>query len=338
MRRLSRAAVAALLSLLGARAEAQPDPTLNAVRARDAVVCGVGGQTPGFAAPDSGGTLRGLEVDSCRAIAAAVLGDPDKARFRLLLPALRLSALQSGEVDVLFANTTWTLGREANLGAQWASITFFDGQAFLVRRALGVASAAQLDGATICMLSGGTSELNVTDWFRARNLRFAPVLIENGAELRTAFLAGRCDAMTNDSSALASFRSTLGDRREDYVLLPEIISNEPLGAAVRKGDGKWFDIVRWTHYALVTAEALGVTRDTLDAARRSTNPSVQRLLGVSGGLGGQLGLHDDWAARALRATGNFGEIWERHVTPLGVTRGPNRIWTEGGLQYAPPMR
>ena len=319
-------------------AHAQNASRLDAVRARGYVTCGVAQASPGFANPDSTGVMRGLDADSCRALAAAVLGDPARVRFVPLLAINRLVALQTGEVDVLWAQTTWTLGREAGQGLEWASITFYDGEGFMVPRASGVTGAAGLDGATVCMIAGGTAEPSLADWFGHRGIHYTPVLIESGAEARTAFLAGRCDAYTIDMSALASFRFSLGDRAKDYVILPEIISNEPLGAAVAKGDPRWFDAVRWTHFALVAAEALGVTQANVSGLDASANPEIRRLLGRDGDLGPNLLLSKTWAMDAVRAVGNWGEMWERNIAPLGVERGRNRIWTEGGLQFAPPFR
>jgi general L-amino acid transport system substrate-binding protein len=317
---------------------AQPAPdTIAAIRARGAIACGVTPNTVGFASPDSRGVWRDLDADYCRAIAAALFGDAERVRFTPLTAPTRFTALQSGEVDVLIRTTTWTLGREAQLGLAFAAVNFYDGNGFMVRRDAGVTSARQLDGATVCLQSGSTTELNVADWFRANRLRLQPVLFENVEEIRAAFAAGRCDAYSSDVSTLAAFRAGTATP-ERYVLLPEIISKEPLGPSVRKGDWKWFDLVRWVHFALVTAEELGITSQNIDSFRDSSNPDVQRFMGRTGDLGRMLGVDNEWAVRVVRQVGNFAELWERSITPLGLPRGVNELWTRGGLQYAPPMR
>ncbi len=321
-----------------AQAKAQPAAdTLAAIRARGQVVCGVSVNTIGFAVPDARGVFRGLDVDACRAVAAAILGDASKVRFVPTTTQVRFTALQSGEVDLLVRNTTWSLGREAQLGLAFASINFYDGQGFMVRKSAGVASARQLDGATICVQPGTTTELNLADYFRSHNMRFTPVVIEQVEEIRAAFVSGRCDAYTNDASSLASFRASQGNSG-DFVLLPEIISKEPLGAVVRKGDWRFFDIVRWSHFAMVAAEELGITSENIDSFMASPNPDIQRLLGRTGEFGRAMGVENDWAVRIIRQVGNLGEVWERNITPLGIPRGINGLWTKGGLQYAPPIR
>ena len=341
--------LAAALALLGlaapalAQAPAAPAAapaadTVAAIRARGHVLCGVTPNTIGFAAPDSRGVFRGLDADYCRAVAAALLGDAERVRFVPLSAQVRFTALQSGEIDLLVRATTWTLSREAQLGLMFAGVNYYDGNGFMVRRSLGVTSARQLDGASVCLQAGSTTELNVADWFRANRLRLAPVLFDNIEEIRGAFIAGRCDAYSSDTSTLAAFRAAQGAAGEQYILLPEVISKEPLGPVVRKGDLKWFDIVRWTHFALLTAEELGITQANIDSFAASTNPEVQRFMGRTGDLGRMLGVENDWAVRVIRAVGNFGEMWERHVTPLGTPRAVNNLWTNGGLQYAPPMR
>ncbi len=320
-----------------ARAEGSGSATLDAARARGQLVCGVSGDIAGFALPDSKGVMRGLDADSCRAIAAAVFGDPSKVKFVNLTTQNRFTALQSGEVDVLIRSTTWTLGREANLGALFAGINYYDGTGFLVKKAAGVKSAKELDGATICVQPGTSTELAIADYFRRNNMKFTPLLIENRPELESAFLQGRCDTYSTDSSALATFRATQPNK-DDFVLLPEIISKEPLGYMVRKGDDKWFDIVRWTYFAELTAEELGVNSGNVDQQLTSTAPDVRRLLGLEGDLGKAMGLDDKWAYNVIKQVGNFGEIWDRNIAVLGVPRGINNLWTKGGLQYAPPMR
>ena len=335
MRALLLAAALAAIAAGSARAEA----TIDVVRARGTLVCGVSPTSPGFAMPGSDGIWRGIEADECSAIAAAVFGDPARFRLAALLAVNRLTALQTGEVDVLFANTTLTLGREAGQGVEFAAIYFYDGQGFMVPTASGIKTVAGLDGATICMLSGGTAESNVADWFRIHGLHYTPVLFESPPELRNAFVAGRCDSWSQDASSLAGFRSTLGARATDFAVLPEIVSNEPLAAGVRKGDDRWLDVVRWTHHALVAAEAFGITKANVDELRQtSRNPAVRRLLGIEGDLGPALGLGKDWAYLGIRAVGNYGEAWDRAFVPLGLTRGANNVWTKGGLMFAPPLR
>ncbi|PHK94735.1 amino acid ABC transporter substrate-binding protein [Pseudoroseomonas rhizosphaerae] len=329
-------AISALFGAAPAQAQASAD-TLAAIRARGALICGVTGTTAGFSLPDSQGVMRGLDADSCRAVAAAIFGDANKIRFVNTTSQNRFTALQSGELDVLIRNTTWTLSREASLGFEFASVNFYDGQGFMVKKSLGVDSALKLDGATVCVQPGTTTELNLADYFRANAMKFTPVVIESIEEIRTAFNSGRCDAYTNDASSLAAFRATQTSPA-DYLLLPEIISKEPLGAVVRKGDWKFFDIVRWAHFAQVTAEELGMTSQNLQSFTDSNNPDVQRFMGRSGDLGKMLGLQPDWAVKIVQQVGNFGEMWERNITPLGVQRGINNLWTKGGLQYAPPMR
>jgi general L-amino acid transport system substrate-binding protein len=331
---------AALLATLGSGAAyAQPAAdTVATIRSRGAVICGVAPSTAGFSIPDSRGEWRGLDVDMCRAVASAILGDATRVRFVPASTQQRFTMLQSGEIDLLVRSTTWTLGREASLGLAFASINFYDGQGFMVRRDANITSARQLDGATVCVQPGTTTELNAADYFRTHRMRFTPVIIDNIEELRSAFISGRCDVFTNDASSLASFRASQGPNAERYLLLPEIISKEPLGAVVRKGDWRFFDIVRWVHFAQVTAEELGITSQNVARFADSSNPEVQRFMGRSGDLGRQLGLDNDWAPRIVTQVGNFEEVWERNITPLGVQRGINNLWTRGGLQYAPPMR
>ncbi|WP_338662418.1 amino acid ABC transporter substrate-binding protein [Pararoseomonas sp. SCSIO 73927] len=312
-------------------------PTLDAVRARRLLLCGVSGESPGFSLPDSRGEMRGLDADTCRAVAAAALGDAGLVRFVPLSPQARFTALQSGEVDLLVRNTSWTLSREASLGLTMAWVNFHDGTAFVVKSDAGVTSAKALDGATVCLLQGTTTELDVAAYFRANGLRFTPVLFGGVAETGAAFLAGRCDAWANDASYLGAFRATQPDK--GLVILPERISSEPVGAMVRKGDDRWFDLVRWTGAALVAAEEAGVTSANAAEQRRSTaDPSVQRLLGTQGDLGVALGVDNAWAFNLISQVGNYGEMWERSLAPLGIERGANRLASQGGLMYAPPMR
>jgi general L-amino acid transport system substrate-binding protein len=329
---------ATVLAGLGtAHAQGSGSATLDAVRSRGQLSCGVAGGVPGFSLLDSQGVMRGLDADSCRAVAAAALGDASKVKFVNLTTENRFTALQSGEIDVLIRSTTWTLGREANLGALFAGVNYYDGTGFLVKKSAGVKSVKEMDGATICVQPGTSTELAISDYFRNNNLKFTPVLIEDRAEIERAFISGRCDAYSTDSSALATFRATQTNK-DDYVLLPEIISKEPLAYMVRKGDDKWFDVVRWSFFAQLTAEEEGVTQKNVDQMVSSTNPDIRRLLGVEGDMGKALGLDNKWAYNIVKQVGNYGEIWDRNITVLGVPRGINNLWNKGGIQYAPPIR
>lgn len=329
---------AALLAPGAARAEGSGSPTLDAVRARSQLLCGVAGNVAGFSLADSQGVIRGLDADGCRALAAAVLGDAAKVKFVPTTTQNRFTALQSGEVDVLIRETTWTLGREASLGLEFAGVNFYDGTGFLVKKSAGVNSAKQLDGATVCVQPGTSTELAIADFFRVNNMKFTPIEIQDLQELRSAFLSGRCDVYSTDSSALATFRAGLGAGAAEFVLLPEIISKEPLGPMVRKGDDRWLDIVRWTLYAQVTAEEAGVASTNVDSFASTADPAIRRLLGLEGDLGKALGIDNKWAYSAIKQVGNYGEMWARDMAPLGVPRGLNNPWTKGGLMYAPPIR
>lgn len=336
-------AMLAGLAVAGAALAAAPalaGPTLDAVKARGALACGVNTGLAGFGKPDGQGVWRGLDIDICKAIAAAVLGDAEKVRYTPLSAQQRFTALQAGEVDVLSRNTTWTLSRDGQ-AMDFAPVTYYDGQGFMVKRTLGVTSAKQLDGATICVQPGTTTELNLADWFRANGLTFTPVVIESFDELNKAFFAERCDALTTDASGLAGVRASVASNPDDYAILPELISKEPLAPAVRHGDDQWFDIVKWTVYALIEAEEMGITSANVDEQRNSPDPRVQRLLGRQAGVAAGLGLDDEWAYRMIKAVGNYGEIFERNVGkggPLKLDRGLNALWTNGGLMYAPPVR
>ena len=328
---------AALLSAVPALAQPTGSATLDAVRARGMVLCGVAGAVPGFSLPDSTGVMRGLDADSCRNVAAAALGDATKIKFVPLTTTNRFTALQSGEVDLLSRSTTWTLGREANLGLLFAGINYYDGTGFLVKKALGVKSAKEMDGATICVQPGTSTELAISDYYRDNKMKFKPILIADLAEIQSAFIAGRCDSYSTDLSALATFRATQTNK-DDYLLLPDVISKEPLGYVVRKGDDKWFDVVRWTYFATVTAEELGLSSKNIDSFAATTIPETRRFLGLEGDLGKSLGLDAKWAYNIVKQVGNFGETWDRNITVLGVPRGINALWNKGGLHYAPPMR
>jgi general L-amino acid transport system substrate-binding protein len=321
-----------------AAAQGSGSPTLDAIKGRGQLICGTAADTAGFSLPDSKGVMQGIDAEVCRAISAAIFGDPNKVKFSPLTTQNRFTALQSGEVDLLARETTWTLGRQASLGFEFSPTYFYDGTGFLVKKSAGVKSAKELDGATICVQPGTSTELAIADYFRANNLKFTPVEIEQLQQIQAAFLSGRCDAYSTDSSALAGFRYTQGDHAADYVLLPEIISKEPLAPAVRKGDDKWFDIVSWVEYAQMTAEEDGVTSKNVDSFASSTNPDIRRLLGMDGDLGKALGLDNKWAYNVIKMVGNTAEVWDKTITPLGVPRGINALWNKGGLMYAPPMR
>ncbi len=334
------AALMVLACVAGGAAHAQGSgsATLDAAKARGQVLCGIAGTVPGFSLPDSQGVMRGLDADTCRAVTVAALGDVSKVRFVPTTTQNRFTALQSGEVDLLSRSTTWTLGREGNLGLEFAWVNYYDGTGFLVKTASGVKAAKDMDGATVCVAPGSTTELAVADYFRLHNMKFTPILIQDLTELQGAFLSGRCDAYSTDASALATFRFTQGDKASDLLLLPDIISKEPLGVMVRKGDDKWFDLVRWTFAAMITAEEKGISSQNIDTFMDSKDPDIRRLLGLEGEMGKALGLDTKWAYNVIKAVGNIGEMWDRDITPMGVPRGINNIWTKGGLQYAPPIR
>jgi general L-amino acid transport system substrate-binding protein len=315
--------------------------TLDSVMDRGAVRCGVSGSLAGFSIPDSKGVMQGLDADVCRAVAAAVLGDADAVEFVPLSAQQRFTALQSGEIDLLSRNTTWTLTRDTALGLNFTNVTFYDGQGFMVRTDLGVSSASELDGAAICVQTGTTTEKNLTDYFRATGMTFDPVVFEGFEESVTAFVAGRCDVYTTDASGLASIRVSNVENPDDYVILPDIISKEPLGPVTRNDDDEWFDVVKWTVNALLNAEEMGISSVNVDDMLTSDDPSIQRLLGVAPGMGESMKINEEWAYNAIKQVGNYSEIFERHVgadTPLGFQRGVNALWTNGGLMYAPPIR
>jgi len=314
--------------------------TLDAVKEKGFVQCGVNTGLPGFSNADDSGNWTGLDVDLCRAVAAAVLGEASKTRFTPLTAKERLTALQSGEIDLLSRNTTWTLTRDSALGLHFAGVSYYDGQGFLINKSLGVKSAEELNGASICVLAGTTTELNVADYFRTNGMEYRPVVFDTGDLTIKAFEAGRCDVLTSDQSQLYGLRIKLAKPGE-AVVLPEVISKEPLGPVVRQGDDNWFNIVRWTLFALVNAEELGVTSANVDEMKSSANPGVRRLLGVEGDKGKDLGLSNDWVYAIVKQVGNYGEVFERNVgaqTPLKIERGLNALWNQGGLQYAPPIR
>ncbi|NBB97065.1 MAG: transporter substrate-binding domain-containing protein [Alphaproteobacteria bacterium] len=325
-------------ALLAGAAGAQ---TLEAVQSNGELSCGVSTGLAGFSAPDANGVWQGFDVAVCRAVAAAVLGDPMAVSFVSTTGQTRFSALASGEIDMLSRNTTWTLSRDVDLGNTFAGINYYDGQGFMVNRELGVGSAMELSGATVCIQTGTTTELNLADFFRVNGMEYEPVPIETNAEAQQQYLAGACDVYTTDASGLAATRASFPEPG-NHAILPEIISKEPLGPAVRQGDDQWADIVRWTLNALIAAEELGVTSANIEELAAGTdNPEINRLLGSEGDLGGMLGLDSDWAVRAISAAGNYGEIFASTIgeqTPIGLARGLNAQWTQGGLLYAPPFR
>lgn len=330
-------ALAAAVGLLAGSAHAD---TLADVKAKGFIQCGVAPSTPGFAAADSSNNWAGLDVDYCRAIAAAIFNDPSAVRYTPLSSTERFTALSAGEVDLLSRTTTWTMSRDTQLGIKFAGTTYYDGQGFMVHKDLGVASVKDLGGATVCIEKGTTTELNAADYFAANSLEYNPVTFEAEDETVKAFLDGRCDVFTTDSSALAGERATF-PVPADFIILPEIISKEPLALVVRQGDDTWFNIVRWTYYATLEAEELGVSSANVDEMLGSDNPSIKRLLGVEGDFGTPLGLTKDWAYQIIKQVGNYSEIFEKNVgpnSPLGLPRGLNALWKDGGLQYSPPIR
>jgi len=314
--------------------------TLADVKAKGFIQAGVNGDVFGFGKPDEKGVWKGLDVDTARAIAAAVFGDADKVKYTPLTAKTRFTALQSGEVDVLTRNATRTLGRETALGLDFVQVNYYDGQGFLISKKLGVKSALELDGATVCVLPGTTTEMNVADYFRRNNMKMNPVVIENTAELAKTFFAGRCDCLTSDASQLAGTRA-VAPNPDDYIILPEIISKEPLAPAVRHGDDQWKDIVNFSVLAMINAEELGITSKNVDEMLKNTDPKIKRFLGVSPGNGKALGLDEKFAYNIIKQVGNYGEVFERNVgvnTSLGIERGLNALWTDGGLMYSPPFK
>ena len=315
--------------------------TVDDVKARGELNCGVSSGLAGFSNPDANGVWTGFDVAVCRAVAAAVLGDPMKVKFVPTTGQTRFTALASGEIDMLARNTTWTFSRDADLKFTFVGVNYYDGQGFMIRKDMGVSSAKELDGATVCIQTGTTTELNLADYFKVNGMSYEPVPIETNAEAQQQYLAGACDVYTTDASGLAATRATFADP-ENHILLPEIISKEPLGPLVRHGDDQWADIARWTLNALIAAEEYGVTSANIEELAKGTqNPEINRLLGTEGDLGAMIGLDKDWAKRAIMAGGNYGEIFAAHIgesTPIGLARGLNAQWTQGGLIYAPPFR
>ena len=314
--------------------------TLKTVQDRGALVCGVSQGLPGFSTPDDRGNWTGLDVDFCRALAAAIFNDPSKVKFSPLSAKDRFTALQTGEIDVLSRNSTWTMLRDTQLGLNFAGVNYYDGQGFMVRKALKVNSALELNGASVCTQTGTTTELNVADYFRANKMKYEVIAFATADETIKAYDAGRCDVFTSDVSQLYAQRLKLTNP-DDQTILPEVISKEPLGPVVRQGDDQWFNIVKWTLFAMINAEELGVSSKTIDEAMKSTKPDVRRLVGAEGSFGEKIGLTKDWAARIIKHVGNYGESFERNVgsgSKLNINRGLNKLWSKGGIQYAPPIR
>jgi general L-amino acid transport system substrate-binding protein len=339
---MKKAIMYAALGVVALGAGAASAGTLDDVKAKGFVQCGVNTGLAGFGAPNDKGEWSGFDVDYCRAIAAAIFGDATKVKYTPTTAKERFTALQSGEVDLLARNTTWTISRDTALGFDFRPVNYYDGQGFMVKKSLNVKSALELSGASVCVQSGTTTELNLADYFKANKMEYNPVVFEKLEEVNAAYDAGRCDAYTTDQSGLYSIRLTL-TAPDDHVILPEIISKEPLGLAVRQGDDQWFDVVSWVHYALVTAEEFGITQANVEEMKSSENPDIKRFLGMEADskIGADLGLDADWAVKIIKATGNYGEIFDRNIgegSPLKIARGLNALWSKGGLQYSPPIR
>ena len=334
------ASVVALATVALAASSAQAASTLENVKAKGLLTCGSNTGLAGFGLPDDKGQWTGLDVDFCRAVAATIFNDPTKVKFVPLSAKDRFTALQTGEIDVLARNGTWTQSREAALNLLFAGVNYYDGQGFMVRKKLNISSALELAGASICVQQGTTTELNVADYFRANNMKYEGVVFAGSDETLKAYDSGRCDAFTTDASGLYAERVKLGNP-DEHVVLPEIISKEPLGPAVRQGDDQWFNLIKWTHFAMLNAEELGVTKANVDEKLKSANPEIKRLLGAEGKFGEGLGLSNDWAYRIIKHVGNYGEVFDRNVgegSKLKIKRGLNALWSKGGIQYAPPVR
>ncbi len=330
--------VAAALSMSTA---ANAGATLDAVKKKGFVQCGVSTGLPGFSSADDKGKFTGIDVDMCRAVSAAIFGDADKVKYSPLTAKERFTALQSGEIDMLPRNTTWTYTRDTSLGLNFTGVNYYDGQGFLVNKNLGVKSALEMDGASFCIQAGTTTELNLADYFRTNKMNYTPITFDTSDQTIKAFEAGRCDALTSDQSQLYALRIKLGNP-DSAIVLPEVISKEPLGPVVRQGDDEWFNIVKWSLFAMVNAEELGVTSQNVDEMKgSSTDPNVRRLLGLEGVKGEWMGLPDEWGYNIIKLVGNYDEVFERNVgkgSPLGISRGLNALWSKGGIQYAPPIR
>ncbi len=337
---IAAASIAAIGAIAATDASAQSGKTLEQIKQRGFLACGTNPGLAGFGLPDSQGAWTGLDVDLCRGIAASIFNDPTKVKFIPMTAKDRFTALQSGEIDVLARNGTWTQSREAELGLLFAGVNYYDGQGFMVRKKLNINSALELNGASVCVQQGTTTELNLADFFRANNLKYEGVAFATSDEAIKAYDSGRCDAYTTDASGLYAERVKLVNA-DEHVVLPEVISKEPLGPAVRQGDDQWFNIVKWTHFAMVNAEELGITKANVDEKAKSNSPEIKRLLGSEGDFGKTLGLTRDWSYRIVKHVGNYGEIFDKNVgegSRLKIRRGLNNLWTKGGIQYAPPIR
>jgi general L-amino acid transport system substrate-binding protein len=330
--------IAATLMILFAARNAAAGPTADAAIKKGFIQCGVNTGLAGFSLPDSKGEWRGLDVDLCRAVAAALFGDASKVRYTPLTAQQRFTALQSGEIDILSRNTTWTMTRDTSLGLNFPGINFYDGQGFMVPRKRNVKSATQLGGAAVCVQPGTTTELNLADYFRASKMKFKPVVIEKLEEVLNAYFAGRCDVFTTDVSGLVAVRASRAPNPAEHLILPEVISKEPFGPAVRHGDDHWYDLVKWSLYATIEAEELDLTSKNIEQKAKDTNPVIQRFVGATGDIGKMLRLDNRWAYNIIKHVGNYGESFERHLTPMGLERGLNKLWNRGGLMYAPPIR
>ncbi len=341
MKKVVKLAVAGAIGCIGMAGVASAQTkVLDTVKQRGSLSCGVNVGLAGFSQPDDKGNWTGLDVDYCKAIAAAIFGDEKKVKYVPTTAKERFTALQSGEIDVLVRNTTWTMSRDSSLGLSFAGVNYYDGQGFMVKKSLNVKSAKELNGATVCVQTGTTTELNLADYFKSSNMTYKPVVFEKLDETVQAYLAGRCDVYTTDQSGLYSIR-VQQPKPEDHVVLPEIISKEPLGPTVRQGDSQWLTLVKWVHNALLNAEELGVTKANVDQMVGSANPEIKRLVGKEGDFGKAIGLDNDWAVKIIKAVGNYGEVFERNVgsgSRLNIDRGLNKLWNKGGLQYAAPIR
>lgn len=333
-------AVTCLAVLFGATSFANAASTLEAVEEKGFLTCGVNTGLPGFSTPDEKGNWIGMDVDVCRAVAAATLGDAKKVKYIPLTAKERFTALQSGEIDVLSRNTTWTLTRDASLGLNFAGVNYYDGQGFMVKKSLGVTSARELSGAAVCIQAGTTTELNLADYFRMNGMKYDPVVFDTSDGVAKGFDAGRCDVMTSDQSQLYALRLRLS-KPDGSIVLPEIISKEPLGPLVRQGDDQWLNIVKWSLFAMINAEEMGLTSANIDSFKTSKDPAIRRFLGLEGPQGKGMNLNNDWAWQIVRQVGNYGEVFDRNVglaSPLQIKRGLNSLWSDGGIQYAPPIR
>jgi general L-amino acid transport system substrate-binding protein len=336
IKRLAMAAAFAVPAIAPLTASA--GPTLDAIKQKGTLRCGVSTGVLGFSAADSQGVWRGIDVDFCKALAAVIFNDPNKVQYVPLSAQARFTALQSGEVDILSRNTTWTASREQAMGAVFAGVMFYDGQGFMVKKSANIKRASQLNGATVCVQPGTTTELNLTDYFRSKKMTFKPVVIQDLSQVEQAFFGGRCDVYTTDISGLAATRLKASNK-DDYVILPEAISKEPLGPMIRRGDWEFFAIVRWALFGLVEAEEYGVTSANVDKlVAESKDPVIMRLVGKTGDVGKGFGLDNDWLVKVIKAVGNYGEMYQRNIGPIGIARGVNAQWRDGGLMYAPPLR